>query len=98
MKNILLAPYHLFIFFLFVFYSCKQSTKTPSAEAINSINLKKGTLVLCGPSEKELGIVSFQVSGNKETIKDFNFAVALLHSFEYEESEKVFAQIIEKDP
>jgi len=98
MKNILLVPYHLFIFFLIVFYSCKQSTKIPSAEAINSINLKKGTLVLCGPPDKELGIVSFQVPGNKETIKDFNFAVALLHSFEYEESEKVFAQIIDKDP
>jgi tetratricopeptide (TPR) repeat protein len=30
--------------------------------------------------------------------KDFNLGIALLHSFEYDESEKVFAGIIDEDP
>ena len=84
--------------FLVVFYSCKQKNKEPLAKDINDLNLKKGALVLCGPPEKELGKVSFQISGDAETAKDFNFAAALLHSFEYEEAEKAFAGIIEKDP
>jgi hypothetical protein len=28
----------------------------------------------------------------------FNLAVSLLHSFEYDEAEKVFANIIDEDP
>ena len=29
---------------------------------------------------------------------DFNIAIALLHSFEYDESEKMFAKVIDKAP
>jgi len=86
------------ILLLTIFYACKQKSNQPLAEDINAINLKKGALILCGPAEKGLGMVSFQISGDAALAKDFNYAVALLHSFEYEEGEKAFAGIIEKDP
>jgi tetratricopeptide (TPR) repeat protein len=44
------------------------------------------------------GTVRFETSCNPSVETDFNNAVALLHSFEYEESQKVFATIIQKDP
>ena len=34
----------------------------------------------------------------KKLKKDFNLAIELLHSFEYDESEKVFAKIIDETP
>jgi tetratricopeptide (TPR) repeat protein len=48
-------------------------------------------------SEK-LGRVSFPVSCNAEAQKRFNRAVAWLHSFEYEEAEKVFTEVTAADP
>jgi tetratricopeptide (TPR) repeat protein len=68
------------------------------AKEISSINLKTGDVVLCGPDDKSLGKVSFIISGDEAIKKQFNFAIALLHSFEYDEAEKAFAQIINKDP
>ena len=65
---------------------------------ISAINLKKGATVLCGPDDKQVGNVAFTISGNESLQKQFNFAVALLHSFEYDEAEKAFAAIIEKEP
>ncbi len=87
----------IFLFFL-VLFSCKQKNSQPSADEINAINLKKGPVILCGPADKEVGTVTFTISGGEKVEKDFNFATALLHSFEYEEAEKVFAGIIEKEP
>lgn len=69
-----------------------------SPEAINSINLKRGELVLCGPQDKQFGTIVFDVSCPDEVKKDFNLGVALLHSFEYDEAEKVFAKIIDSEP
>lgn len=78
--------------------ACKQKGNQPLAEDINAINLKKGPVILCGPANKEVGTVKFAVSGGEKIEKDFNFATALLHSFEYEDAEKVFARIIEEEP
>lgn len=86
------------ILLLVTCYACKQKSTQPLTEDINAINLKKGELILCGPPGKELGNVSFNISGDATLAKDFNYAVALLHSFEYEEGEKAFARIIEKEP
>src|SRR5689334_4568807 len=88
------------LIFLFVLHipACKQKSNQPLAEDINAINLKKGPVILCGPASKEVGTVRFTVSGNENVKKDFNFATALLHSFEYEDAEKVFAKVIEEDP
>ena len=44
------------------------------------------------------GTVRFETSCNPSVATDFNNAVALLHSFEYDESQKTFADIARKDP
>ena len=49
------------------------------------------------PSEK-LGRVNFAVSCTPQAQKQFNRAVAWLHSFEYEEAEKAFLEVAATDP
>lgn len=49
------------------------------------------------PSEK-LGRVNFTVSCTPQAQKQFNRAVAWLHSFEYEEAEKAFLEVAATDP
>ena len=78
--------------------ACNADENKPSAEVINSINLKKGNLIWCGPEIANFGSVNFMVSTDPEVKKEFNQAVAILHSFEYGEAEKAFANVIEKDP
>ena len=46
---------------------------------------------------QELGSVHFQVSCAKGVQKDFNRAVALLHSFQYEQSRAAFSGVAQKD-
>lgn len=48
-------------------------------------------------SEK-LGRVNFPISCSPQAQKQFNRAVAWLHSFEYEEAEKVFTEVTVTDP
>src|SRR5690242_16772274 len=79
-------------------FACREKPKSLLTKEINSINLKTGNVVLCGPDDKGLGKVSFIISGDDSVINRFNFGIALLHSFEYDEAEKVFAQIIHRDP
>lgn len=47
---------------------------------------------------KRLGAVSFPVSCAPSVQADFNRAVALLHSFQYEIAEQAFAEVAQKDP
>src|ERR1041385_527283 len=49
------------------------------------------------PPEK-LGIVNFTTSCSPKAQKQFNRAVAWLHSFEYEEAEKAFSEVTVTDP
>jgi hypothetical protein len=49
------------------------------------------------PAEK-LGQVNFTVSCNPQAQRQFNRAVAWLHSFEYEEAEKAFTEVTVTDP
>ena len=49
------------------------------------------------PSEM-LGRVNFPVSCTPKAQRQFNHAVAWLHSFEYEEAEKAFAEVTATDP
>lgn len=49
------------------------------------------------PAE-QLGRVNFEVSCTPEARRQFNRAVAWLHSFEYEEAEKAFAEVTVNDP
>ena len=89
---------YVFLFLSALLLSCKQKSNQPLAEDIKAINLKKGPVILCGPADKEVGNVAFTISGGEKVLKEFNFATALLHSFEYDEAEKVFARIIEEEP
>jgi hypothetical protein len=63
------------------------------------LELKRGEIVSCGPQDGEMfGSVSFTASVPSKLQTDFNIAVALLHSFEYDEAEKMFAKIIDQVP
>jgi tetratricopeptide (TPR) repeat protein len=99
MKKVLQRlPLVLFSFFLLTLSSCHEKNKTPANGTINAINLKRGEVVLCGPPDKQFGSVEFEISCSEKVKKDFNLAIALLHSFEYDEAEKVFAKIIYEEP
>jgi hypothetical protein len=98
MKNLQKNSCYVFLFVLGIFLSCKQKNNQPLAEDIKAINLKKGPVILCGPADKEVGNVKFAISNGEKVEKEFNFATALLHSFEYDEAEKVFAKIIDEEP
>jgi hypothetical protein len=49
------------------------------------------------PAE-QIGRVNFQITCTPEARKQFNRAVAWLHSFEYEEAERAFAEVTVADP
>ncbi|MEO6850203.1 MAG: hypothetical protein ABI203_07190, partial [Mucilaginibacter sp.] len=78
--------------------SCKQKTSVPSREVISEIQLKRGPITVCCTAGKQFGSVEFEISGSERIKSDFNLAVELLHSFEYDEAEKVFAKIIDAEP
>ena len=76
--------------------SCNSNETKP---VDNKIELKRGAVISCGPQEGEsFGTVYFNVTIPAEFQKDFNTGIALLHSFEYDEAEKVFAKIIDEVP
>ena len=76
---------------------CSPKQTVPN-EAILDIELKRGDVVMCGPANKQFGSVSFDLSCSEKVKKEFELAMALLHSFEYDEAEKVFAKVIDKEP
>ncbi len=78
--------------------SCNTRNSGPSKEAISEIKLKRGSVISCGSMGKEYGKVDFDMSCDEKSKADFNLAIELLHSFEYDESEKVFARIIDENP
>ncbi|WP_119081209.1 tetratricopeptide repeat protein [Chitinophaga alhagiae] len=84
--------------FLLALAACNNNNRVPTAATISAMNLKQGKTILCGPADKQLGAVSFETSCSGQVKEDFNMALALLHSFEYDEAEKAFAAIIHKEP
>jgi tetratricopeptide (TPR) repeat protein len=97
MKNILPAIL-LILFSGWIFISCKERNTVPGTETINAINLKQGDVVLCGPPDKQFGTAEFENSCAGKVKEDFYLGLALLHSFEYDEAEKVFAKVIKEEP
>lgn len=80
---------------LLILFSCSNTKSEPVADN-QILDLKRGAIITCGPQEGEIfGSVLFKSSVPKEFQKDFNTAVALLHSFEYDEAEKMFAKVID---
>ena len=96
--NVACLPWVFFILLPLAIFSCKEKNTAPSKEAVNEIGLKRGPLISCGPADQQFGSVSFAVSSNANVQKDFNLGIKLLHSFEYDEAEKVFAKIIDEQP
>ncbi|MGZ8537318.1 MAG: tetratricopeptide repeat protein [Flavisolibacter sp.] len=88
----------LFIAVILLTASCKQKTEAPSPTLIKSLSLKRGSLISCGPEDAKLGTVKFPISAEGKAAEDFNLGLKLLHSFEYEDAEKVFAGIIDENP
>ena len=87
----------MFASFCFLF-SCNDLNKTESS-TLTSLDLKRGEIVSCGPQDGEsFGTVAFNASVPSSLRNDFNIGIALLHSFEYDESEKMFARVIDKAP
>src|SRR5688500_6385627 len=78
--------------------SCNEKQSAPSKEIISALNLKTGDYISCAPAGEQLGTVTFPVSGSGKTGDDFNLGIKLLHSFEYDEAEKVFARIVAQEP
>ena len=84
-------------FFLIICASC--NTENTNSNNIAEIDLKRGQIISCGPVDGAIyGTVTFETSLTEAYKKDFNTGIALLHSFEYDESEKMFAKIIDKTP
>jgi len=85
----------LCLFLLSSSFSCKEKTQILNPE-LASIDIQRGNLLLCGDGQfREL---KFSLSCNYETRETFDLAVALLHSFQYNESEKAFVKVIHSDP
>ncbi len=97
MKNISIGLF-LYCCCFFLSIACGRRQETPTDDDISEINLKRGNVVLCSPAEKQFGQVDFPSSCNGKAKALMQLAIALLHSFEYDESEKVFAQVIDVDP
>src|SRR6187551_2552104 len=95
MKRVIAA--HIFCFFLLLVFACNR-IKSNSSESIRSLGLKRGDVISCGPSGKEFGAIGFESGCTKKVKADFDLAIALLHSFEYDEAEKVFAKVIDNEP
>jgi tetratricopeptide (TPR) repeat protein len=94
MKNFL---FYL-IFTVFVLSSCKQKINAPSREILTDLDIKKGSLIVCGPADMQYGNAVFETSCDAATSTDFNTGFKLLHSFEYDEAEKSFAKVVDKNP
>lgn len=76
-------------------FSCSNK-KTQVTKELNSIDLIKGDITLCGV--QQFGEVKFSLYCSPQTKNDFELAISLLHSFEYEEAEKAFTKVLDQDP
>ena len=81
------------LFFSLLIFSCNNNN-TNSASDSKAIELKRGEIISCGPPNSAVfGTVLFNATIPADLQSDFNTAIALLHSFEYDEAEKMFAKI-----
>jgi hypothetical protein len=78
--------------------SCTQESTALDALLMNQMSLKRGELITCGPADQQLGSVAFSITGTRKENRDFDLGVKLLHLFEYDKAEKVFAGIIDAPP
>jgi tetratricopeptide (TPR) repeat protein len=89
-------PIQLFVLLSLLGCSARNNEKFQSD--LKAIELKEGDIALCGSVDGKFGTVEFDISCADKVKNDFNLATALLHSFEYDEAEKVFAKVLKEDP
>jgi len=89
---------YLAIVFLMLFSCDGRRNQEQFERNLQSINLVRGDIALCGSGDGQFGKVEFGTSCSEKVRANFNLATALLHSFEYAEAEKVFAKVIDEDP
>ena len=92
------SGFSIFLFWLSLFGCNGRADKAELRRELQSIDLYRGDIALCGSGETQLGTVDFSFSCSGKVKSDFNLGTALLHSFEYEDAEKVFASVIDKEP
>lgn len=94
------AVIYCFCFFTITFipFSCKDTNNDQATVLINSMDLKRGEVISCGTENQQYGTVDFQTSCGEKVTENINLGIKLLHSFEYDEAEKVFAKIIDQQP
>lgn len=86
----------VFLIILFV-TSCKDNNQPSLVK--EWAELKRGEAISCGPADGEIyGTVSFTANVPAALQTEFNTAIALLHSFEYDEAEKMFVKVLDKAP
>ena len=87
------------ILLMLLLFSCTAKKNQGQFEReLISLDLTRGEITLCGAGEGQFGTILLSISCSEKVSADFNLAVALLHSFEYTEAEKVFAKVIDADP
>lgn len=95
------APHFSIIFSITIYAvllpGCRDAG-APTESDIASLNLKRGNIVSCGPGDTAFGSVGFITTCPDRVKAEFDMGVALLHSFEYDEAEKIFAGIIQTEP
>lgn len=84
-----------FLFLVLGFTSCKKDQSTSNPD-LSNVKLLRGEVLLCGSGD--FGEVSFDISCKEATRKNFDLGISLLHSFEYDEAEKAFANVLDEDP
>jgi hypothetical protein len=89
---------YVFLVLLITFSCGVKNDQGQFKRDLQSINLTRGEIALCGSGEGQFGKVGFDVSCSEKVKANFELATALLHSFEYTEAEKVFAKVIDEDP
>jgi tetratricopeptide (TPR) repeat protein len=86
-------------FIMFCIFSCTDKKNQVQFESnLRSLDLNRGDIALCGSENGQFGTVEFSLSCSDKVRGNFNLAMALLHSFEYPEAEKVFAKVIDEEP
>jgi hypothetical protein len=84
---------------LIALLSCQVKNNPEQFKAqLQSINLTRGEITLCGSENARFGKVEFGLSCVEKVRANFNLATALLHSFEYTEAEKIFVKVLDEDP
>ena len=87
------------ILVLLILFSCSgKKDKFQLNSELESLDLLKGDVTLCGSGTDQLGKVTFGLSCSEKVRSNFNLAITLLHSFEYPDAEKAFAKAIDEDP